>query len=127
MADFVSIAQTVSDVLPAAEAAAAVAGDTGLGKLGGAIGGGLAAIGAGMGIGKLAAAALDGTARQPEAADTLKGTMILAAALIEGVALFGVVVGLLAVVPTRLACLIMAGMGHATHRRSTHSCDPSPC
>ena len=49
-----------------------------------------------MGIGKLAAAALEGTARQPEAGGQIKGTMILAAALIEGVALFGVVVGLLA-------------------------------
>ena len=69
-----------------------------MGNLGGAVGAGLAAIGAGLGIGKLASSALEGIARQPEAAGDIKGSMILAAALIEGVALFGVVVGLLAVV-----------------------------
>ena len=58
----------------------------------------LAALAAGLGIGKLASSALEGIARQPEAAGDIKGAMILAAALIEGVALFGVVVGLLAVV-----------------------------
>ena len=96
MADFVTLAQTLSDAAVAAEAAAPAVAD--IGNLGGAIGAGLAAIGAGMGIGKLAASALEGIARQPEAAGDIKGTMILAAALIEGVALFGVVIGLLAVV-----------------------------
>ena len=47
-------------------------------------------------VGKLAAAAMEGIARQPEAGDNIKGSMIVAAALIEGVSLFGVVVCLLA-------------------------------
>ena len=98
MADFVTLAQTLSDAAVAADAAAVAAAPMDIGNLGGAIGAGLAAIGAGMGIGKLAASALEGIARQPEAAGDIKGTMILAAALIEGVALFGVVIGLLAVV-----------------------------
>ena len=63
-----------------------------LGYLAAGIGAGLVAIGAGMGIGRLAAAALEGTARQPEAGGDLRTTMIIAAALIEGVALFGLVI-----------------------------------
>ena len=66
-------------------------------KAAGAIGAGIVAVGAGLGIGKLASAAFDGMARQPEAADHIKGAMIVAAALIEGVSLFAVVVGLMAV------------------------------
>ena len=94
MADLNMLAQTVSQVAASEVTEAAV----NLGPIGGGLAAGLAVIGAGMGIGKLAAAALEGTARQPEAGAQIKGTMILAAALIEGVALFGVVVGLLAVV-----------------------------
>lgn len=67
-------------------------------KAGAAIGAGIVAIGAGLGIGKLAASAMEGIARQPEAGDTIKGSMLVAAALIEGVSLFGVVVCLLAIV-----------------------------
>ena len=67
-------------------------------KAGAAIGAGIVAIGAGLGIGKLAASAMEGIARQPEAGDNIKGAMIVAAALIEGVSLFGVVVCLLAIV-----------------------------
>ena len=48
------------------------------------IGAGLAMIGAGMGIGKIAAAAMEGTARQPEAGNAIRTGMIIAAALIEG-------------------------------------------
>ncbi len=63
------------------------------------IGAGLAAggavIGAGIGIGKIGAAAGEGIARQPEAADTIKGNALLLSALVEGVAFFGVVVGLI--------------------------------
>ena len=50
----------------------------------GAFGAGLVAIGAAMGIGKLASAALDGMARQPEVASNIQTAMIIAAALIEG-------------------------------------------
>lgn len=60
-----------------------------------AIGAGLVAIGAGLGIGKLAAASVEGIARQPEAAAKIQGAMIITAALIEGVALFAAVVCLL--------------------------------
>lgn len=59
------------------------------------IGAGLAVIGAGMGIGRLAAAALEAAGRQPEAAGDLRTTMIIAAALIEGVAFFALVICLL--------------------------------
>lgn len=61
----------------------------------GAIGAGMAVIGAGVGIGLLASAALAGMARQPEIAGKLQTAMIIAGALIEGVALFAVVVCLL--------------------------------
>lgn len=59
------------------------------------IGAGLVVIGAALGIGKLAASAMDGISRQPEAAPKIQTAMIIAAALIEGVALFGAVVCLL--------------------------------
>ena len=59
------------------------------------IGAGLVVMGAGIGIGKLAAAALEGTARQPESTGEIRTTMISAAALIEGVALFGEVICIL--------------------------------
>lgn len=55
------------------------------------LGAGIVTIGAGLGIGKIAAAAMDGTARQPEATGAIRTTMIIAAAMIEGVALFGIV------------------------------------
>jgi F-type H+-transporting ATPase subunit c len=66
-----------------------------LGYLAAGLGAGMAVIGAGLGIGKLAAAAMDGTARQPTATGDIRTTMIIAAALIEGATLFAVVVCLL--------------------------------
>ncbi len=60
------------------------------------IGAGLAVIGAGIGIGKIGGSAMDAMARQPEAAGKIQTAMIIAAALIEGVALFAVVVALIA-------------------------------
>ena len=69
----------------------------GLGYIGAGLGAGLTLMGAGLGIGKLAASALDGTARQPEAGAALRTTMIIAAALIEGLAFFALVICLLAV------------------------------
>ena len=59
------------------------------------IGAGLAVIGAGFGIGKIGGAAMDAMARQPEVAGKIQTAMIIAAALIEGVALFAVVVALI--------------------------------
>ena len=63
---------------------------------GGAIGAGLAAIGAGIGIGQIGKGAVEAIARQPEASNVIRANMILTAALVEGVALFGVIVGILA-------------------------------
>jgi len=60
-----------------------------------AIGAGLAVIGAGIGIGKIGGSALEAMARQPELTGKIQTVMIIAAALVEGVALFGVVVALL--------------------------------
>ena len=60
-----------------------------------AIGAGLAAIGAGIGIGKIGKGAVEGIARQPEAANEIRSNMIVAAAFVEAVALFAVVVALL--------------------------------
>ncbi len=59
------------------------------------IGAAIVVVGAGLGIGKLAAAALEAIGRQPEAAGDLRGAMIIMAALIEGIALFAVVVCLI--------------------------------
>jgi F-type H+-transporting ATPase subunit c len=69
----------------------------GIAKLGGAIGAGLAAIGASMGIGMIGAKAMEAIARQPEAAGDIRMNMIVAAALIEGISLFAVIIALLAV------------------------------
>ena len=65
-------------------------------KLGAAVGGGLAVIGAGVGIGKIGGQAMDAMARQPEKINDLRSNMIVAAALIEGVAFFAVIIALLA-------------------------------
>jgi F-type H+-transporting ATPase subunit c len=62
-----------------------------------AIGAGLAAIGAGVGIGQIGGRAMEGIARQPEAASKIQGPMILTAAFIEAVALVGAVVCFLVV------------------------------
>jgi F-type H+-transporting ATPase subunit c len=63
--------------------------------LGAGIGAGLAVIGAGIGIGRLAGQAMDGMARQPEMAGRIQTGAIIFAALIEGVALFAVVIAFL--------------------------------
>lgn len=69
----------------------------GIAKLGGALGAGLAAIGAAIGIGRIGSHAMEAIARQPEAAGDIRSNMIVASALIEGVALFAVIITLLAV------------------------------
>lgn len=63
--------------------------------LGAAIGAGITALGAGLGIGRIGATAMEAIARQPEAAGDIRSNMIVSAALIEGVAFFAVVVCLL--------------------------------
>ncbi len=74
--------------------------DASIGYLGAGLGAGLAVIGAGYGIGKIGASAAEGTARQPAAGGDIRTTMIIAAALIEGVALFAEVI-----------CIILASKG----------------
>lgn len=68
------------------------AAGAGFAKMGAAIGAGLAAIGAGIGIGHIGASAMEGIARQPEAVNDIRLNMIIAAGLIEGAALFAIVV-----------------------------------
>ncbi len=65
---------------------------TALAFFGAGLGAGLEALGAGLGIGRLAGPAMEGIARQPEATGDIRGAMIVAAALIEGVALFGLII-----------------------------------
>lgn len=65
---------------------------TELGILGAALGTGLAAIGAGVGIGKIGSSAMEAIGRQPDAAGKIRTNMIIIAALIEGVALFALVI-----------------------------------
>ena len=68
---------------------AAIEGTLGIGAC---IGAAIAAIGAGLGIGKIGAAAMEALARQPESAGDIRSNMIVIAALVEGVALFAVIV-----------------------------------
>jgi len=65
------------------------------GMAGAGIGAGIAAIAAGMGIGRIASSATESVARQPEAAGDIRGVTIITAAFIEGVCLFAVVVCML--------------------------------
>ena len=71
------------------------AAGVGISKLGAAIGAGIAVLGAGFGIGRIGGAAMDGIARQPEASGDIRMSIIIAAALVEGVALIAIVVCLL--------------------------------
>ena len=71
--------------------------DKAFGLLGGLLGTGLIVIGAARGIGQLAGSAVEAIARQPEAGNRIFTTMIIAAALIEGVTLFALIICLLAV------------------------------
>jgi len=71
--------------------AMAAAGDAGV-HFSGAIGAGVTIIGAGYGIGKIGAAAVESMARQPEVAGNIQTAMIIAAALIEGVTFFALII-----------------------------------
>ncbi len=74
-----------------------VAQNNSVALMGGAIGAGLAAIGAGIGIGKIGGSAMEAIARQPEASGKIQGAMLIVAAFVEAVALFGAVISLLVV------------------------------
>lgn len=65
------------------------------GKAGAGIGAGIAAIGAGIGIGRIGGSAMEAMGRQPEAAGMIRNNMIVAAALVEGVAFLAIIVSLL--------------------------------
>ncbi len=70
--------------------------DFGLAGLGAGMAAGLGAVGAGLGIGRIGGSAVEAMARQPEMAGRIFINMILTAALVEGVALFAVIVGVMA-------------------------------
>jgi F-type H+-transporting ATPase subunit c len=91
----------------------------GLGYVGAGIGAGLCLLGAAFGIAKLAAAALEGTARQPEAAGALRTSMIIPAALIEGLGFFALVVCLLVALNLGLKPTPRAG-ANATNAAEGH-------
>ncbi len=85
-------------LLQADNVAVAKAAAKGTANAGGAIGAGLAAMGAGIGIGQIGKGAVESIARQPEAMNDIRANMILSAALVEGAALFAIIVGFLAMV-----------------------------
>ncbi|MBE9483974.1 MAG: ATP synthase F0 subunit C [Bacteroidales bacterium] len=70
---------------------------TPIAQMGAGLGAGIAAIGAGIGIGQIGRGAVESIARQPEAVGDIRSNMIIAAALIEGVAFFAIVVSFLLV------------------------------
>jgi F-type H+-transporting ATPase subunit c len=82
------------EIVPMLTAVAQAAADnsTGLALVGAGLGAGLATIGAGIGIGRIGGSAVEGMARQPEAAGRIQTAALILAALIEGVALFGAVI-----------------------------------
>jgi len=77
------------------QAAAAAGPDRGYGLIGAGLAAGLAVVGAGIGIGQIGGSATEGIARQPDATARIQTAMIIAAALVEGVALFVAVIAFL--------------------------------
>ncbi len=69
--------------------------DLAIAKMGAGIGAGIAVIGAGIGIGQIGGKAMEAIARQPEVSGDIRSNMIVAAALVEGVAFFAIVICLL--------------------------------
>jgi len=92
---FVATAFAAVEPALAQEVAAEAAKLNTLQGLGGGLAAGLAVLGAGVGIGRIGGSAVESIARQPEMAGKIFINMILTAALVEGVALFAVVVGLI--------------------------------
>ncbi len=82
------------EILPLLQATAETTASNARGMMavGAGLGAGLAVIGAGLGIGRIGGQAVEGMARQPEAAGKIQTAALILAALIEGAALFGVVV-----------------------------------
>jgi F-type H+-transporting ATPase subunit c len=71
---------------------AAASSSAGLSQMGAAVGAGLAVVGAGIGIGRIGGQAVEGMARQPEVAGKLQTAALIFAALVEGAALFAIVI-----------------------------------
>jgi F-type H+-transporting ATPase subunit c len=92
----------------------------GLGYLGAGLGAGLCMAAAAFGISKLASAALEGTARQPEAAANLRTSMIIPAALIEGLGFFALVICLLIALNLGKPKDVLSTLAEATHSGETH-------
>ncbi len=94
-----SISSVLAEVAPVVTQAAQVMGmgNAAFGLLGGLLGCGFIVIGAGIGIGTVAGHATEAIARQPEAGGRIFTTMIIAASMIEGIALFGMVICFIAV------------------------------
>jgi F-type H+-transporting ATPase subunit c len=88
---FFGVSMTFFPLLQAAAEMASNNG-TGLALIGAGLGAGLSVIGAGLGIGRIGGQAVEGMARQPEAAGRIQTAALILAALIEGAALFGVVI-----------------------------------
>ena len=84
-------------IFPLLQAAsdAATNNNTGLALIGAGLGAGLSVIGAGLGVGRIGGQAVEGMARQPEAAARIQTAALILAALVEGAALFGVVIAFL--------------------------------
>ncbi len=87
----------IAPAMAFAEEAATLITTAGAGKLGGAIGAGLVLMGGGAAIGRIGGSAVESIARQPEATSQISTAMIITAAMVEGATLFGVIVGLMAV------------------------------
>ena len=79
-------------ILPLLQAATEASNSRGYGLIGAGLAAGLSAIGAGIGIGRIGGQMTESMARQPEAAGRIQTAALILAALIEGVALFGVVI-----------------------------------
>jgi F-type H+-transporting ATPase subunit c len=92
----------------------------GLGYIGIGAGLGLILVGGAMGIGKLASAALEGTARQPEAAGSLQTMMIIPAAMIEGLGLLALVIALMGVLALNNGVKLAATSSATTQSSQTH-------
>lgn len=95
MSQFLKIAALVVAAFVAMAMPAMAAGEPGAPVVLTTIGAGIVVIGAGLGIGKLAAAAFESMARQPEVAGDIRGAMIIVAAMVEGAAVIGLVVCLM--------------------------------
>jgi len=98
IATVAGLALVVAPAAFAADAEGAAVASNALANLGGAIGAGLAVIGAGIGIGRVGGSAVESMARQPGVAGQINTSMIVTAAMIEGAALFAVLGGFLAAI-----------------------------